>query len=101
VRNPRRLWEAASLSEQLGKTPAEIFGLDPDDELVCYSFNRAVITFSTALKEAIRRVTKDAKNDKVANKKMQNEMRKWLYSDNAQAPGRFRDPFKSGAVQKA
>lgn len=77
-----------------------MYGLPAEDELLCFSFNRAVITFANALKEEVRRVTKDAKNDKAAEQQMKKTMRKWLNSASGNTRGQFRDPFASGKVQK-
>lgn len=98
MRAPRKLWQASNLAEELGIPPHEVYRLDKDDELLCYSFDHAVLTFANALKERIRVVTKDAKNEKAAERKMHSEMMKWLSSDDpAAVKGRFRDPFASGA----
>jgi hypothetical protein len=78
-----------------GKTlrvrPSEFYKIE--DELAAYSFDRAVNTFGQKLEARLQEVSSKAKNKSTADRKVQQEMTKWLFSDSpAQARGRFRSP---------
>lgn len=87
------LWEAHQLGKSLKTRPSEIYGID--DELVAWSFDRAVTTFGSALENKLHQVTEKTKNRTSGQRKAQQELDKWLASaDTKDAPGRFRDPMK-------
>lgn len=52
------------------------------------------MTFASRVEQAIEDGTKNAKNNNAAQGAAQMILNKYLYADNAQAPGRFRDPLK-------
>lgn len=86
------MWEAYQLAKQLHKRPSELYGID--DELVAWSFDRAVQTFGVSLEEAIRVSTKKTKNQAAADRKAHQTLDKWLSSgDTKVTKGRFRDPM--------
>ena len=101
VQKPRLLWDLYQQATKLQKTPSEIFRLDQDDELTCWSFDRAVITFGTALENALNEVMKNSKqkDPKLKEMAVRNKLDQWLASgdpvvENAPVPkGKFRDPF--------
>ena len=72
--------------------PSEVYFLK--DELAAYCFDRAVVLFATHVEAAIEAATEKAKNRTAAQGAAQMVLNKYLYADNTQAPGRFRDPLK-------
>jgi len=74
--------------------PSEFYGIE--DELAAYSFDRAVNLFGVTLENRVQEVASKAKNKASADRKVKQELTKWLYSDNPEAArGRFRDPMKN------
>lgn len=87
------LWEAYQMGKAHRVRPSVIYAID--DELVAWSFDRAVTTFGSALENKLHQVTEKSKNRTSGQRKAQQELDKWLSSaDTKAAPGRFRDPMK-------
>jgi TPP-dependent 2-oxoacid decarboxylase len=83
------------MGKQLRTRPSEIYGIY--DEVAAWSFDHAVQTFGNALESRLHSVTENEKNKSSADRRAQQEMQKWLNSDNPDVvtPGRFRDPMNS------
>lgn len=83
------------MSKQLRKTPSELYRIDPEDEVTCWAFDRAVQTFGNALENRLHEVSAATKGKQAAERKTQRELDKWLNSgDDKSTSGRFRDPMK-------
>lgn len=72
--------------------PSEVYFIK--DELTAYCFDRAVVTFATHVEAAVEAATDKAKSKNAAQGAAKMVLNKYLYADNSQAPGRFRDPAK-------
>lgn len=80
------------MSQRFRVRPSDLYGID--DELTAWSFDRAVITFASALENRLHEISEDAKNRKTAQAKIKRETEKWLSSaDTKAAKGVFRDPM--------
>lgn len=87
------------MSKFLNKAPSDIYHLD--DEVEAWSFDRAVLTFGTALENKLQLVARNAKKQKEADQKVNRELQKWLscMDDPLAVKGRFRDPMSSMKVR--
>lgn len=86
------MWQAYSLAKQLKTRPSEVYAIE--DEVVAWSFDRAVQIFGTNLDAAITEATDKTKTKKAAQAKAQQVLDRWLDSGDTKAPStrRFRDP---------
>lgn len=76
--------------------PSELLGIDPEDEVTTWSFDRAVVAFGTALESKLQFIARNSKKQKEAERKVQHELDKWLRSGdapNGTSRGRYRDPM--------
>jgi hypothetical protein len=93
VRQPRRLWEAYTTAKALGRPPSEIYRID--DEVTAWSFDRAVLTFGSALESRLQTISQKSKNRAEAERRTSLELGKWLRSaDPEGSTSGFRDPAK-------
>lgn len=83
------------MSKFLNKAPSDILRID--DEVEAWSFDRAVLTFGTALENKLQLVARNAKKQKEADQKVARELQRWLscMDDPTKVKGRFRDPAVS------
>jgi len=73
--------------------PADVYHID--EEVVAWSFDRAVLTFGNALESKLQLLARNAKKQSEADTKIQREMDRWLSSaddPNVRTKGRFADP---------
>jgi len=73
--------------------PSDLYKLE--DEVTQWSFDRAVQTFGNALESKLQLVSRAAKKQKEAERKVERELDKWLSSADEEGTvtkGRFRNP---------
>jgi len=75
----------------MGVRPSETYFID--DELTAWCFDRAVVTWGTALENNLEKELKKAKTDAAAQRIHARVMARWL--DDGDTHGRFRDPGKT------
>uniref|UniRef100_A0AAU6R653 Tail assembly chaperone protein n=1 Tax=Micrococcus phage Kurnik TaxID=3092208 RepID=A0AAU6R653_9CAUD len=80
------------MAQKMGVRPSEVLHLK--DELAAWCFDRAVLTFANHVEAAVEAKQKNARNRAAAQRAGQLVLNKYLYADNPQAPGRFRDPSR-------
>lgn len=80
------------MSQAMGVRPSEVIFIR--DELAAWSFDRAAFFFAQTIEEAVKARTKRVKNEASAQRAAQLVLNKYLYADDKQAPGRFRDPAR-------
>lgn len=76
--------------------PSQLYKLDEEDEVTCWSFDRAVQTFGNALESKLQKVARDSKKQAEADRKVTRELDKWLSSADPKdqnVKGRYRDPM--------
>lgn len=74
MENSERVWEAYLLSKSLRTRPSDVYGIR--GEFRRYCFDKAVVTFGTALEAALEEV--EAKTDKARALKRARVLDRWL-----------------------
>jgi len=80
------------MAKQMGIRPSSLYNIEGELEQWC--FDRAVQTFGNALESKLQLIAKASKNQKSADRKVNQEADKWLSSADApgKTTGRFADP---------
>lgn len=89
------------MAKQLQRRPSELYEIE--DGVTAWSFDRAVLAFGNALESKLHQISRDTKTNKEAERKVQQEMDKWLRSGddpNVKVKGRYRDPISSMKMAK-
>ena len=80
------------MAQKMKVRPSEVLFIQ--DELAAWCFDRAAISFARHIEDAVETRTKRSKNRAAAQRAAQLVLNKYLYVDDPQGPGRFRDPAK-------
>ena len=88
--NSTLLWEAWNLATTYRCRPSDLYGIH--DEVTAWCFDRAVYTFGSGLRDALKSATHSAKSNAQAQARYRQTLAKWLGG-----PVRYRDPVASGS----
>ena len=82
------------MSKQMGIRPSDLYQIE--DEVVAWSFDRSVYTFGNALESKLQKVSRDAKGQQEAERRVLREADRWLSSaddPSEKRRGHFADPM--------